>query len=153
MLQTETTHSLDLTPALMAVGRGLRVSAPAMASPLPGNDFTLEPGADRDDVCATVIRVRGRRVRSCPCRRQPARVARAAGASFSNCPVTTRAPGVPFSPRERTGGAGFHGAPFDQPIDPKGRVENHLPVRRAGASDPRLKPRHAAPLPPAGAPS
>lgn len=84
MLDVETLHPSKLTPADIAVWRGMAASEPAFANPLLGPDFTQAVGRVRDDARVAIIRREGETLGFLPHHRRPGGLARAIGSPLSD---------------------------------------------------------------------
>lgn len=84
MLNVETLHPRDLTPADVQAWRDMAAADPAFSSPLLGPDFARAVGAVRDDTRVAVIRRDGETLGFLPHHRRPGAMARAIGSPLSD---------------------------------------------------------------------
>lgn len=84
MLNVETLHPSQLTPADTALWRSMAAAEPAFANPLLGPDFALAVGRVREDTRVAVIRRGGETLGFLPHHRRPGRLARAIGSPLSD---------------------------------------------------------------------
>lgn len=84
MLDVETLHPTDLSPADTALWRGMTAAEPAFRSPLLGPDFAQAVGLVREDTRVAIIRRDGETLGFLPHHRRPGRLARAIGSPLSD---------------------------------------------------------------------
>lgn len=84
MLNVETLHPGQISPADAALWRDMAAAEPAFANPLLGPDFAKAVGRVRDDARVAVIRRGGKIVGFLPHHRRPGRLARAIGSPLSD---------------------------------------------------------------------